>query len=48
VHVVYRGQTLFDGLAFRKITTLIRTLEKRGDPKLVFDADVEVKLPTTH
>ncbi len=45
VKVVYKGQTLFEGLAKRTITTLIKTLEKRGDPKLMFEAEVIVKLP---
>ncbi len=45
VKIVYQGKTLFEGRAPRTIATLMHTLEKRGDPELMFDAEVEVKLP---
>ncbi len=45
VRVVYHGKTLFDGPAHRTIATLLHTLDKRGDPDLMFDAEVAVKLP---
>jgi hypothetical protein len=46
VRIVYQGKTLFEGRVPRTIATLMRTLENRGDPQLMFDAEVEVKLPT--
>ncbi len=46
VHVVSQGRTLFDGFVRRTIATLSRTLETRGDPKLMFDSNVVIKLPT--
>jgi hypothetical protein len=39
------GRKLFEGTPARTISTLIRTLSGRGDPKLMFDAEVSVKLP---
>ncbi|HKD38283.1 MAG TPA: hypothetical protein VKB78_15825 [Pirellulales bacterium] len=45
VKVTYGGKTLFDGQLNRTIATLFHSLDKRGDPKLMFDAEVEVKLP---
>ena len=47
VRIVYKGKTVFEGRAPRTIAALIRTLEKRGDRQLMFDADVEVKLPAS-
>jgi hypothetical protein len=44
VKIVYDGKTLFDGRVPRTIAALMYTLEKRGDPQLMFDAEVEVKL----
>ncbi len=44
IKVTYGGKTLFRGRPLRTIATLLRTLDKRGDPKLMFDAEVEVKL----
>ncbi len=44
VRVVYQGKPLFDGRAPRTIGALARSLDKRGDPKLMFDAEVEVSL----
>ena len=45
VRIVYRGQVLFEGRAPRTIAALIHTLDGRGDPQLMFDAEVEIKLP---
>lgn len=45
VRVVYRGRTLFDGSVIRTIATLVHTLETRGEPKLMFDSNIVVKLP---
>ncbi len=36
------GRTLFSGKPIRTIRTLVQTLADRGDPKLMFDAEVEV------
>jgi len=45
VRVTYDGKALFSGTASRTIGTLCRTLAQRGDPKLIFDAEIPVKLP---
>jgi len=45
VKIIYEGKPLFDGPAQRTIATLLHTLDKRGDPDLMFDAEVAVKLP---
>ncbi|MDB5313682.1 MAG: hypothetical protein JWO38_7884 [Gemmataceae bacterium] len=45
VTVTYRGKVLFEGIAPRTIGGLSRTLAGRGDPKLVFDAEVAVEIP---
>ena len=45
VTVVDHGKTLYDGRPPRTIGTLMHTLAKRGDPKLMFSAEIEVKLP---
>jgi hypothetical protein len=45
VKVAFRGKTLFEGLVPRTVATLMHTLDHRGDPQLMFDAEVEVKLP---
>jgi hypothetical protein len=44
VKVMKGDKVLFSGRAPRTIATLMRSLEGRGDPKLMFDAEVEVKL----
>lgn len=36
------GKTLFAGITPRTVGTMVRTLNGRGDPGLVFDAEVEV------
>lgn len=46
VRVVQSGKVLFEGIPSRTIGTLVRTLVGRGDPGLVFDAEIAVKLPT--
>ncbi len=45
VTVKYAGKELFAGKAPRTVAVMVRTLEGRGDPKLVFDAEVSVTLP---
>jgi len=45
VRIVYHDQVLFDRRTPRTIATMIHTLDQRGDPQLMFDAEVEVKLP---
>ncbi len=45
VEVKHAGKTLFTGEAPRTVGVLVRTLVGRGDPALVFDAEVEVTLP---
>ena len=42
VAVEQDGRTLFSGKPTRTIRTLAQTLADRGDPKLMFDAEVEV------
>lgn len=46
VRVVYRDRVLFDRHTPRTIATLIHTLSQRGDPQLLFDAEVDVKVPS--
>jgi predicted esterase len=41
------GKELFAGTAPRTIAVMARTLNGRGDPKLIFDAEVAVELPVT-
>jgi hypothetical protein len=45
VTVTHDGKELFSGTANRTIGTLVKTLVGRGDPKLMFDAEVSVELP---
>ncbi|MFO0801847.1 MAG: hypothetical protein U0791_01805 [Gemmataceae bacterium] len=45
VTVTYKGKTLFEGKAPRSEAVLKKTLAGRGDPKLMFDAEVSVELP---
>lgn len=42
VVVKQNGKTLYEGPAPRTVATLLKTLAGRGDPGLVFDAEVEV------
>lgn len=44
VRVVLQGKTLFEGKVDRTIGTLVQTLAGRGDPKLVFEAEVRVEM----
>jgi hypothetical protein len=45
VAVKFGGQELFNGTAARTVEVMVRTLVGRGDPKLMFDAEVSVALP---
>ncbi len=45
VRIVYQSKTLFEGSVPRTVATLMHTLDHRGDPELMFDGEVEVKLP---
>jgi WD40 repeat protein/poly(3-hydroxybutyrate) depolymerase len=45
VRVTHAGKELFTGKLPRTVGVMIRTLVGRGDPDLVFDAEVEVDLP---
>ena len=44
VKVVRGGKEFFSGTAPRTIAVLLQTLADRGDPKLMFDAEVNLKL----
>lgn len=44
VTVTMNGKTLFSGPPSRTIGTMIATLAGRGDPKLIFDAEIAVSL----
>ena len=44
VKVTYEGKSLFTGAPSRTIEVLSKTLAGRGDPKLMFDAEVVVEL----
>jgi hypothetical protein len=46
VSITYAGKKLFAGRLARTIETLCKTLAGRGDPKLMFDAEVAVEVPT--
>ncbi|MBM4068044.1 MAG: alpha/beta hydrolase [Planctomycetes bacterium] len=46
VTVTHAGKELFAGTVSRTIEVLSRTLAGRGDPKLMFDAEVAVDLPS--
>ncbi len=46
VVVTRDGKELSRGTPSRTIGTMIRTLASRGDPKLVFDAEIAVDIPT--
>lgn len=45
VRVTYKGGVLFEGAVPRTIATIMRTLDKYGDPKMIFDSEIAVKLP---
>ena len=44
VKVVFEGRTLFEGTVSRSEATVVRTLEDRGDPRMVFHAEIPVSL----
>jgi hypothetical protein len=44
VTVTFTGKTLYTGTPSRTIAALCKTLEGRGDPKLMFDAEVAVEI----
>jgi poly(3-hydroxybutyrate) depolymerase len=44
--VSYRGKPLVVGPATRTIRTMLETLADRGDPALMFDAEITVELPS--
>jgi predicted peptidase len=44
ITVIHAGKTLYNGTPARTIEVLIKTLVGRGDPKLMFDAEVVVDL----
>jgi poly(3-hydroxybutyrate) depolymerase len=46
VTVTHAGKELFAGTPARTIGVLLKTLVGRGDPKLIFDAEVSVEIPT--
>ncbi len=45
VTVTHDGKELFAGPARRTIAVMVKTLAGRGDPRLMFDAEVRVALP---
>ncbi len=45
IKVICAGKELYAGTATRTIAVMLRTLNGRGDPNLIFDAEVAVKLP---
>ena len=45
ITVTHAGKKLFAGTLSRTIEVLFKTLADRGDPKLMFDAEVAVELP---
>jgi hypothetical protein len=38
------GKELFTGVPRRTIAVMVKTLSGRGDPKLMFDAEIAVEL----
>jgi hypothetical protein len=45
VTVLHAGKQLWSGAVSRNVGTIVRTLVGRGDPKLIFEAEVVVELP---
>ena len=45
VKVTHQGKVLFEGVAPRTAGTLLKSLTGRGDPKLMFDAEIAVEIP---
>lgn len=46
ITITYQGQTVFEGKVNRLIKTQIQTLQGRGDPLLIFDAEVSINIPS--
>lgn len=46
VTVKYKGKVLFRGKVKRDASVISRTLQERGDPRLVFSAEVKIVLPS--
>lgn len=47
IKVTHAGKELFSGTATRSIATMLRTLNGRGDPKLMFDSEIVLELPAS-
>ncbi len=47
ITISFAGKEIFNGFAPRTIGTMLKTLSGRGDPKLMFDAEVSIDLPAT-
>ena len=45
VTISFQGQPVFAGSATRTIRTMLQTVVDRGDPALMFDAEIAVELP---
>jgi hypothetical protein len=45
VRIMYAGKDLYAGTPHRTVATMVKTLAGRGDPKLMFEAEVAVELP---
>ncbi len=45
IAITYAGKELYKGIPSRNIGVMLNTLIGRGDPKLIFDAEVRVELP---
>lgn len=45
VRVTFAAKDVYTGTPSRTVAVMVRTLAGRGDPRLVFDAEVEVELP---
>ena len=46
ITIMHGGKKLFTGTAGRTIEVLCKTLAGRGDPKLMFDAELAIELPS--
>lgn len=47
VTITHQGKELFQGIPHRTIATMANTLMDRGDPKLLFDAEISIQIPET-
>ena len=45
IMVTHGGKKLFAGKVQRTVEVMLKTLEGRGDPRLMFDAEIAVELP---